>query len=278
MDESFFATFTVPLIAGAAAGTTSDAVLFPMDTIKTRFQSSKGFLRAGGFHRMYAGILPTVLGSAPSGATFFCTYELTKTLIGQFLPNVHAPFMHMLGATAGEIVSDIARVPFELVKQRLQANCHLKASFVVRNILATEGLRGLFRGYFSTVTRDIPFSFIQYPLWEHLKSLWAARQGGPTEPWQGAVCGSVAGCTAAVITTPLDVAKTRIMLADAKGVEVTSSLPQLIVTIGRNEGITSLFSGIVPRMIWIGIGGFTFLGTYDFVKHHLLAFEISRYP
>ena len=53
--------------AGAAAGTTSDAVLFPMDTIKTRFQSSKGFLRAGGFHRMYAGILPTVLGSAPSG-------------------------------------------------------------------------------------------------------------------------------------------------------------------------------------------------------------------
>ncbi len=39
------------------------------------------------------------------GAIFFCTYELTKTLIGQFLPNVHAPFVHMLGATAGEIVS-----------------------------------------------------------------------------------------------------------------------------------------------------------------------------
>ncbi len=53
--------------AGAAAGTTSDVVLFPMDTIKTRLQSSKGFMKAGGFHRMYAGILPTVLGSAPSG-------------------------------------------------------------------------------------------------------------------------------------------------------------------------------------------------------------------
>ena len=32
-------------------------------------------------------------------------------------------------------------------------------------------------------------------------------------PWQGAVCGAVAGGTSAAITTPLDVAKTRRMLA-----------------------------------------------------------------
>ena len=53
--------------AGGAAGTTTDVALFPLDTIKTRLQSNKGFLSAGGFARMYAGLLPAILGSAPSG-------------------------------------------------------------------------------------------------------------------------------------------------------------------------------------------------------------------
>ena len=38
-------------------------------------------------------------------------------------------------------------------------------------------------------------------------------QGRPVEPWQGAVCGAVAGGFSAAVTTPLDVLKTRIMLA-----------------------------------------------------------------
>ena len=47
---------------------------------------------------------------------------------------------------------------------------------------------------------------------------WAQSQGTPSvSPWQGAVCGAVAGGIAAAITTPLDVAKTRRMLAKVRG-------------------------------------------------------------
>lgn len=29
------------------------------------------------------------------------------------------------------------------------------------------------------------------------------------------------------------------------------------------EGVRSLFSGFVPRTLWIGLGGFVFLGTFE---------------
>jgi len=42
---------------------------------------------------------------------------------------------------------------------------------------------------------------------------WSEVQQCPVQPWQSAVCGAFAGGFSAAVTTPLDVAKTRIMLA-----------------------------------------------------------------
>lgn len=44
-----------------------DTILFPLDTIKTRLQSQQGFLGAGGFKRIYAGLGSSLVGSAPNG-------------------------------------------------------------------------------------------------------------------------------------------------------------------------------------------------------------------
>lgn len=50
------------------AGTAVDLLFFPIDTVKTRLQSSQGFIRAGGFSGIYRGIGSVVVGSAPGGA------------------------------------------------------------------------------------------------------------------------------------------------------------------------------------------------------------------
>ena len=48
------------------------------------------------------------------------------------------------------------------------------------------------------------------------QTTWGISQGRPVDPWQGAVCGACAGAVAAAMTTPLDVAKTRVMLAKVR--------------------------------------------------------------
>jgi len=40
-------------------------------------------------------------------------------------------------------------------------------------------------------------------LWEFFKVYWRNHQNGQLSPWQGALCGSLAGGIAASLTTPL---------------------------------------------------------------------------
>lgn len=47
-----------------------DLLFFPIDTLKTRLQSSQGFRRAGGLSGVYKGVGSVVVGSAPGGISF----------------------------------------------------------------------------------------------------------------------------------------------------------------------------------------------------------------
>ncbi|KAF1330136.1 S-adenosylmethionine mitochondrial carrier protein, partial [Globisporangium splendens] len=277
--------FIPSLLGGAVAGTSVDIALFPLDTIKTRLQSAEGFFRAGGFRGVYSGLSAAAAGSAPGGeydaqytrigAMFFSTYETSKNLIGKYFPEIkHSPFAHMAAAATGEMVRSasgcfaeysacLVRVPTEIVKQRMQTGVYKSIGEAVTGIRAAQGFSGFYRGYWSMIAREIPFSFIQFPLWEGLKYQWSQSQNAPVSSFQGAICGSIAGGVAASITTPLDVVKTRLMLGkDAKGVQYTGTV-DTFTRVYREEGIKRLFSGVGPRTMWISIGGFVFFGMYE---------------
>lgn len=247
-----------------------DLTLFPLDTIKTRLQSQQGFYKAGGFRGIYAGVPSAAIGSFPNAAAFFVTYESTKSLFTGYSATNLAPFTHMLAASLGEIVACLIRVPTEVVKQRTQANPSLTTYRVLLNTLQEEGCRGLYRGYGSTVLREIPFSLVQFPLWEYLKAVWWRRQGGRLDSWQAAVSGALAGGLAAFVTTPLDVAKTWIMLAKAGTSTASGNIPEVLYEVWRSRGISGLFAGSIPRVTFISMGGFIFLGAYEKMRRTLL--------
>nr|CAD7572184.1 unnamed protein product [Timema californicum] len=170
--------------------------------------------------------------------------------------------------------------PAMVVKQRSQAAAHPTTPLIIlQTTLHSEGLRGMYRGFASTVLREIPFVLLQFPLWEFLKSSWGRWQRTDLYVWQGALCGAVAGGISAAVTTPLDVAKTRIMLAERKQGATREDLR--ILTTLRNvyaqKGVQGLFAGFTPRVTWITVGGAVFFGVYEAMKKYCCEFSWGHY-
>ncbi|KAF7972713.1 hypothetical protein HWV62_17164 [Athelia sp. TMB] len=274
MSSSARPTFVQSLAAGGIAGTSVDLLFFPIDTVKTRLQSPQGFLKAGGFKGVYKGIGSVVVGSAPGAAIFFSTYETMKK-VSPF-PEHLAPLTHMLAASTGEIAACLVRVPTEVVKSRTQTSTFgaLGSSSwqAAKLTLARDGWKGFYRGFGSTIMREIPFTSLQFPLYELLKRQLSQRLGRqPLYAHEAAICGSIAGGTAAALTTPLDVLKTRVML-DMRNAS-TEKLPSLAARLRQiyaTEGVKALFAGAVPRTLWISAGGAVFLGAYEWAVHGLM--------
>ena len=178
------------------------------------------------------------------------SYECLKRSIG--LEHQNALTLS-LSSSISEVVACTVRVPVEVIKQRMQVGIYRDMNFlsVFYKILRTEGGFGLYRGFTATIQREIPFSAIQFPIYEYLKKRFAVD-----DRRKMAMCGSIAGGVTAFLTTPLDVLKTRTMLNTSSD---NPSFKKL-----WNEGrIRSLFAGAVPRVLWVSIGGFVFFGVYE---------------
>jgi solute carrier family 25 S-adenosylmethionine transporter 26 len=106
-------------------------------------------------------------------------------------------------SSLGETIACLVRVPTENLKQNLQVNRYasLRAAF---QGLSKNGYSSFYNGYVSTLVREIPFSCIQFPLWEAGKELFRAEGAKECAPLPSAALGSVSGAFAAAVTTPLD--------------------------------------------------------------------------
>ena len=122
-----------------------------------------------------------------------------------------------------DLTASVIYVPSEVLKTRLQLqgrynNPFFKSGYnyrstldATRTITRKEGVSALFHGYKATILRDLPFSALQFAIYEQERKLamkWARSRdiGIPLEIATAGTAGGMAG----VITCPLDVVKTRI--------------------------------------------------------------------
>jgi len=261
---------TLALVAGGCAGTSVDVALHPLDTLRTRLQSEAGFVKSGGVKGIWKGVSSAALGSAPGSAVFFCTYETIKQATKSLSTNEEHWTQHAFASSCAEVTACLVRVPTAFVTMNMQVGKYASMTQAIRQTYGRFGLGGFYAGFGTTVMKEVPCSFIQFPIYEAFKTRIVQNQGQETTPLQGAVCGSAAGCIAAAITAPLDVATTRIMLdVPAEGqVSRYSGTMKALQIIYAEEGARALFKGMGPLCGWTTLGGFIFFGAYEGVHSY----------
>ena len=140
--------------------------------------------------------------------------------------------------------------PLELIRTKVQSEKidYKQIRLAVSDAIRNNGILTLYRGWVSTVWRDVPFTMIYWFNYERFKALLIKRKVGAShlDNVDTFLCGACAGSLSAFITCPLDVVKTlrQVQLGekDMANKESTKTI-YIIKEIFRAKGVSGLFAG-----------------------------------
>lgn len=256
-------------LAGGLACALSTSIMHPVDTMKTRVQASTlsfpelvSKLPQIGLQGLYRGSVPAILGQFTSHGLRTGIFETSKLILISFAPTLPSIQVQSMASFCSTVLGTAIRIPCEVLKQRLQAGIFDNVGEAITGTLRQDGIKGFFRGTGATLLREVPFYVAGMGLYEEAKKGAQKVLGRDLHPWETITVGALSGGLAAVVTTPFDVMKTRMMTAEGLPV----SMQTVVITILRQEGPLGLFKGAVPRFFWIApLGAMNFAG-YELAK------------
>lgn len=118
----------------------------------------------------------------------------------------------LLLIAAGNTVASFSRVPYEVVKQRLQMGEFSNTLDALVSMFRDSGLRAFFPpgGIAIQMLRDVPYAIVTLLVYEYLRDVWKADQQDRQVIWRDMAIGAIAGGTGSFLTNGLDVLKTRL--------------------------------------------------------------------
>ncbi|KAG2285532.1 hypothetical protein Bca4012_033993 [Brassica carinata] len=257
-------------LAGGLASALSTSLLHPIDTIKTRVQASTlsfpeviAKLPEIGVRGVYKGSIPAILGQFSSHGLRTGIFEASKLVLINFAPNLPEIQIQSIASFCSTLLGTAVRIPCEVLKQRLQAGMFDNVGEAIVGTWKQDGPGGFFRGTGATLCREVPLYVVGMGLYAESKKMVAQALGRELEAWETIAVGAVSGGVAAVVTTPFDVMKTRMMTA-TPGRPISMSM--VFFSVLRHEGPLGLFKGAVPRFFWVApLGAMNFAG-YELAK------------
>eukprot|EP00941_MAST-03F_sp_MAST-3F-sp1_P002511 g2511.t1 len=218
-------------LAGAIAGAGDTCVTMPLDTIKTQMQLNKNMQGAGvvscskriighdGFTGFYKGFQPFVIQASGKAAIRFMTFGLLCDVMDNvagkdFRKNNPTVGSLLCGLGAGTCEALFWTSPTERIKVMGQKQAGTgRAAVGVREIIAKEGISGLYVGAAPTALRQATSVATRFTLVDKVKTLVANASG--TDPrnqpfYVTFLAGGIGGAVSVMLNNPIDVVKSKI--------------------------------------------------------------------
>lgn len=223
--------------------------------------------------------------TVPAHALYFSGYEASKRALGS-----DASWAHFVSGFVADVCGAALWCPQDVVKQKLQVQEHARgakdtpryrnAVHALVTVAREEGIRGgLYRGFNAAILVYGPMVALHFTLYEALTrraALMLAKRDNAVAPPLNAVpppldavpvvsaserdalprvvflgAALVSASTAALVTTPLDVVKTRLQVTSAREGGYRG-IGHALSSIWRSEGAPAFFRGSSARTLWLG--------------------------
>jgi solute carrier family 25 S-adenosylmethionine transporter 26 len=237
--------------------------LHPIDVARTRLQA-KGVKMAFTPQTFLKGVGPQFTLAFPAGALQFAAYEWAKDKFAQ--AQMVGGLPEMTCGAIGALAASVIRVPQEVLKQRIQADIYPNIISGLKTVLSTDGPAGLYKGYLATISRDVPWNALSFMFFGQAKQFFKETTGRAPDTQENLVLGALSGMTAAVIMTPVDVVKTRLMTGGASG-----GIIDTFNSILKDEGAGVLMKGVVPRVAFLAPLAAMTLSFYEYFGKRIIS-------
>ncbi|PLN85353.1 mitochondrial carrier domain-containing protein [Aspergillus taichungensis] len=279
---------TFHFTAGLFSGLTSAILLQPADLLKTRVQQSqtsallptlKTILASPHpIRSLWRGTLPSALRTGFGSALYFTSLNALRQGVAQTAPLAHpststtpststsalpklSNWANLSTGAAARVAAGFVMMPVTVLKVRYESDYYAYRSLygAGRDIIRTEGMRGLFAGFGATAARDAPYAGLYVLFYEQLKRQIASltspgpsqQAGGEQQPLRTTssssvnfVSGALAAGLATAITNPFDAVKTRLQLMPGRYGNMMRAVRLMI----HEDGVRSLFGGLGLRI------------------------------
>ncbi|KAI9720058.1 MAG: hypothetical protein M1812_003185 [Candelaria pacifica] len=270
-----------------ACGLTHSAVT-PLDLVKCRrqvdskmykgnFEAWGKISRAEGFRGIYTGWSPTFFGYSAQGAFKYGGYEFFKKfysdLAGEETAYKYKTSLYLAASASAEFIADIALCPFEAVKVRSQTTIPPFAAGKtfpgISQIIAAEGVAGLYKGLYPLWARQIPYTMMKFASFETIVEMIYNYLPGQKSDYSKAAQtgvsftgGYLAGILCAIVSHPADVMVSKLNANRKPGEAFGGAMGRIY----KEIGFGGLWNGLPVRIVMIGtLTGLQWM-IYDYFK------------
>jgi solute carrier family 25 S-adenosylmethionine transporter 26 len=208
--------------------------------------------RPGGFTNFYAGLGVTVFGAMPSVGLYFGVYSYCKR---RLLATERGRSNRMLSiatsAAIGNSVASFSRVPYEVLKQKLQTGLYRNTWEALRDVAAQNMWWTFFfpkGGVAIQMLRDVPYAVCTLLLYESLQSACTTKLDvtkSSTSKGLDFCLGGIAGGMGSWVTNPMDVVKTRLQ---TNSDFYSGSVWKCTQAVWLEGGASAFLRGSIPRL------------------------------